>query len=79
MRLDAWKYRRKFMVVQTMFCKLVIGYVILSDMRGEVAEAALTMAFVLLGAIVTSYVFGAVMDDRNKTMSNDVDETSEEK
>jgi hypothetical protein len=54
------------MMWQTLFCKLVIGYVLWNDMKSSPADTALYAAFVLLGTIILAYVFGAGWDDLNK-------------
>ena len=44
----------------------VVIAVLALDLEGETAETAVSQAFLLLGAVVGSYVFGAAWDDRNK-------------
>lgn len=63
---DKWKYRRLFMMWQTLFCKIVIGYVIFMEVNTKAAEVGMEFAFMLLGVIILAYVFGATMEDINK-------------
>ena len=63
---DSWKYRRLFMLWQMVFCKVLIGYVLLMGIETKIAEAAVDFSFMLMGTIVLAYVFGATMEDINK-------------
>lgn len=60
-----WRNRRLFMYATTAFCMAVVGYVLHYDMSGEVAETAVTMAFLTIMSTAGSYVFGATWDDHS--------------
>ncbi len=64
---DPWKYRRRFMTSICAFCAISIWAVILMGTDAKVAEVTITMAFGILGTSLTSYVFGAVWDDKGKS------------
>lgn len=64
--VDSWKFRRLFMLWQMLFCKIVIGFVLVMDKTGGVAETAVDFSFCLMGVIILAYVFGATWDDMNK-------------
>lgn len=63
---DHWRMRRRFMIATVVFCKAVIGYVLYNDMTSGSAETAISMAFLIIGSTVASYVFGAAWEDVNK-------------
>ena len=63
---DKWKYRRLFMLWQTVFCKIVIVYVLFFAVETKAAELALEFSFMLMGTIVVAYVFGATIEDIQK-------------
>lgn len=65
-KLDGWKYRRRVVFGVVLFCMLCIGYVLWNGLDTSPAEAAVTMAFFMIGSTVGSYVFGAVWEDRKK-------------
>lgn len=56
------------MTANCVFCMLVIGFVLVADKDTEAAQTAVNMAFVTLATTLTSYVFGAVWDDRTKRL-----------
>jgi len=60
-----WKIRRRFMFVIIAFCMAVICYCLWHDTNTEVAQSAVSMAFVIIGTTVASYVFGAAWQDIN--------------
>ena len=61
----SWRLRRNFMFATALFCAMVIVYVLWKGLDTRVAETAVTMAFVILGSTVSSYVFGATWEDVN--------------
>ena len=61
----SWRLRRNFMFATAVFCAMVITYVLWEGLDTRVAETAVTMAFVILGSTVSSYVFGAAWEDIN--------------
>lgn len=62
-RLDNWEVRRAMMLLEILFCMLVIGFVLWTGMESRVAETAVDFAFVLMGTIILAYVFGASWQD----------------
>ena len=62
----SWKIRRRFMFAVSIFCVLVISYVLWKQLSGSVADTAITMSFVTLMSTVGSYVFGATWQDISK-------------
>lgn len=62
----AWAIRRRIVIATLAFCAgfaiYALGWVA-SDSR---AETAIMQAFLLAGAVIGSYVFGAIIDDKNK-------------
>lgn len=66
MELDTWKKRRKFMYLCAVFCMASIGWILVTGLDTESAEAAVTFAFLTLSGTVGSYVFGAVYEDTRK-------------
>lgn len=59
----SWDRRRRFMYVLSAFCMVVIAYCLLGNLDTQVAETAVTMAFLGLLGICGSYVFGATWQD----------------
>ena len=73
MPIDNWKNRRPVIRWTLVFCALVTLYCTYKTFAGEpacadsrVVETIITSAFALAGVVITGYVFGAVMDDKNK-------------
>lgn len=62
-KLDNWQVRRVFMLIQMLFCKIVVGYVLWTGAESRVAETAVDFSFVLMGTIILAYVFGASWQD----------------
>lgn len=60
-----WSVRRRFMFIVSLFCAYCITYVMLKGQDSRVNETIVTWAFLCLGAIVGSYVFGAAWQDIN--------------
>lgn len=58
-----WRIRRKFMFTVSGFCMVSVGYCLGMDLDSKVAETVVTMSYLVLGAIVSSYVFGATWED----------------
>ena len=46
------------------FCAATVSYVLFKELDSKVAETVVSMAFLCLTGIVSSYVFGAVWDDK---------------
>lgn len=66
-KLDNWEVRRIFMLIQMLFCKIVVAYVLWFDLQSRVAETAVDFSFVLMGTIILAYVFGATWNDIQMT------------
>jgi len=61
----SWKIRRRFMFVIMAFCMGTIVYCLYAGEDTEVAQTAVSMAFLIIGTTVASYVFGAAWQDIN--------------
>lgn len=59
----SWRNRRRMMWSAAIFCKITVGYVVVSGASSSVAETAVVCSFLCLGSIVGSYVFGAAWQD----------------
>ncbi len=57
-----WSFRRKVVISTLMFCALTVMISLTKDTT--VAESAVTSAFALAGAVIGSYIFGAVWNDK---------------
>ena len=62
---DSWKYRRRFLIAQTVFDMAVIIIALLVAKNENVAEIGIIMAFGSLTAIFGFYVAGTVWDDHS--------------
>ena len=60
---SSWKIRRRFMFAVCAFCCWVIAYILVKGLSTAPADTAMTMAFLTLISIVSSYVFGAAWED----------------
>ena len=65
--IHSWKIRRRFMFVTVAFCMLVVVLTLLFRPDTSVANTVITMAFGTITAVLSSYVFGAVWDDKNRS------------
>lgn len=61
----SWRIRRRFMFVIMAFCMGTICYCLWMGNDTEVAQTAVSMAFLIIGTTVASYVFGAAWQDIN--------------
>lgn len=61
----SWRLRRRFLYLVNLFCAGVVAYVLWRGLDTGPAEAAVTMSFLVMGASVGSYVFGATWEDIN--------------
>ena len=64
------------MVATVVFCMATVAYVLRTDKDSMSAQNAVNMAFLIIGSTVSSYVFGAVWDDKRKA-GKGVEEPSE--
>lgn len=62
----SWKIRRRIIFSTLLFCAACIVYSMVWQERETIAEVVITNAFLAGGAIIGSYVFGAVWDDRGQ-------------
>ena len=65
--IGSWTMRRRFMWVISIFCMWSIAYVLIKGQDTRVAETSVMCAFLCLGSIVGSYVFGAAWQDIRST------------
>lgn len=65
--MDTWRYRRRFIFAGTGFSMAIIVYILHLGLEGRVAETAITMAFGIVGTLISVYVAGAVVDDKNNS------------
>lgn len=63
--LGSWKMRRRFMWAVTLFCMYCITHVMWDGRDTRVNETIVMAAFLCMGGIVGSYVFGAAWQDIN--------------
>ena len=61
--IDRWIHRRRMMTAVIVFCMTVIVYSLYKDSDKKIYDTAITMAFLLMGSTVATYVTGAVYDD----------------
>lgn len=60
-----WSFRRKVVVYTLCFCAGVVTKVAIWGHQSEgIGEALVTMSFGLAGAVIGSYIFGAVWNDK---------------
>lgn len=66
MQRPSWKIRRRIIHLTLLFCGLcVVGIALKSGTGRGVDEVIVMCAFGLAFAVIGSYVFGAVWDDKN--------------
>jgi hypothetical protein len=65
MQKPSWKMRRRAVFGTLIFCASIITYIIFVGNEKAVYETAVFSAFGLMGAIIASYIGGAVWDDYN--------------
>ena len=64
----AWSFRRRVVIATLLFCAgVVVKITVWSHQSDAIGEALVTMAFGLAGAVIGSYIFGAVWNDRRGT------------
>ena len=61
-----WTIRRRIIYATLGFCAGYSIYALVWTVSDARAEAAILQSFLLAGAVVASYVFGAIWDDKNK-------------
>lgn len=60
-----WRHRRRIIYGTLVFCAVSITYLLWKGGDDQVHGTIATSAFLLGGAVIGSYVFGAVWDDKN--------------
>lgn len=60
-----WKIRRRIVNLSLLFCAGAVAWLLVAGEDNELNRAIANGAFVLAGAVIASYVFGAAWDDRN--------------
>jgi len=59
---DNWTMRRRWLFVVMVFCMAIITYCVGWADDSEVAETAVSMGFLTLGASISTYVFGSAWE-----------------
>lgn len=72
----SWKLRRRAVFGSLLFCAIIISYIVFIADEKAVYETVIFSAFGLMGAIIASYIGGAVWDDYNirRTTNNSTEE-----
>ncbi len=65
-RRGQWGFRRRLVVYTLGFCASCVAWVLLKEMDNETVRTVTSSAFGLSGAVIGSYIFGAVWNDKNK-------------
>lgn len=76
-REEQWRFRRRLVLYILAFCALAIGYIIGWPSSTETIKTAGNGLVLLFGTTVTSYVAGAVIDDRTNMLSSEIDKMKE--
>lgn len=64
--MASWYVRRRIIISVLLFdCAVIMLSLLKSDIPTEVATVAISSAFTCGMAVVGSYVFGAIWDDKN--------------
>lgn len=58
-----WKIRRKVVGYTLVFCAAVVAYCIYANTGSRTEETAVLSSYGLAGAVIGSYIFGAVWED----------------
>lgn len=59
-----WKIRRRIINITLFFCAFCILYILFKGDDNKVNETIVTMSFFTGSAVIGSYVFGAVWEDK---------------
>lgn len=63
----AWSFRRRIVITALLFCAGIVAKITLWGHQSEgIGEALVTSAFGLAGAVIGSYIFGAVWNDKSE-------------
>lgn len=60
-----WKVRRRIVHGTLIFLALVIAWLVVRGEDSELNQTIATSSFLFAAAVIGSYVFGAIWDDRN--------------
>lgn len=63
---DDWRIRRRIVILTLLYCALIVAYALIWGTDNELFRSAVNGAFLLAGATVNGFVFGVVIDDKNK-------------
>lgn len=75
-----WSFRRRVVITTLLFCAGIVVKVTLWSHQSEgIGESLVTMAFGLAGAVIGSYIFGAVWNDNGGKNEADVRTNDKEK
>lgn len=73
-RQSRWTFRRRIVILSLVFCAGCVLRIMLYGSASS-SDAIVSGCFTLAGAVIGSYVFGAVWDDKN---SNNIDDDEED-
>lgn len=73
-RQGSWRMRRRIIICTLIFCALEAGYITIFGTDTRLNETIVNAAYLLAGTVIGSYVFGAVMDDKNRFKISDRNE-----
>lgn len=62
-RYAHWKIRRRVVAITLAFCAAVVAYCVYVNTGSRTEETAVLSSFGLAGAVIGSYIFGAVWED----------------
>lgn len=65
MNRPPWKVRRRIVIGTLLFCAFVVLWLAIRGADTELSRSIASGAFMLAGAVIGSYVFGAAWDDFN--------------
>lgn len=74
---EKWRFRRRLVLYILGFCAITIGLIIAYPSDTETMKTAANGLVLLMGTTITSYVAGAVIDDRTNMMASDIDKMKE--
>ena len=67
-----WSFRRRVVITALLFCAGIVAKVTVWGHSSEgIGEALVTSAFGLAGAVIGSYIFGAVWNDNTQGRKTD--------
>lgn len=61
-----WKIRRAIIIMTLIACALIVGKLLVIGPDSDLSQTLANGAFMLAGAVIGSYVFGAAWDDQNE-------------